>query len=209
MHKNSYLKMKWFKNTYLDTSKKLNILDIGSLDKTGNFNYSTLFNEKEWNYTGIDIEAGHNVDIVVKDIYNWTEIKNNSYDVIISGQFFEHLEFFWRTLAQIKRVLRPEGYLCIIVPSAGPRHGGDLPNCYIYNEDGLKAIAKEIGLEVLHTSIDTRKEAKPWHDACLVAHKAKVIPKPKKPKKDNRDKLVIQMDNLNQEMDSFLRDLKK
>lgn len=201
--------MKWFKNTYLDTSKKLNILDIGSLDKTGDFNYSTLFNEKEWGYTGIDIEAGHNVDIVVKDIYNWTEIKSNSYDVIISGQFFEHLEFFWRTLAQIKRVLKPEGYVCIIVPSAGPKHGGGLPNCYIYNEDGLNAMAKEMGMEVLHTSIDRRKEAEPWHDACLVAHKTKAKPKPNKPKKDNRDKLVIQMDNLNKEMDSFLRDLKE
>lgn len=202
MHKNSYQKMKWFKNAYLDVSENLSILDVGSLDKTTNFNYSTLFNETKWNYTGLDFEAGHNVDIVVKDIYNWPEIKNNSYDVIISGQLFEHLEFFWKTLSEIKRVLKPDGYLCIIVPSAGPKHGG-LPNCYIFQEDGLKAMAKESGLDVLHVSIDNREEAKPWHDACLVAHKPKIKPK------DNRDKLLIKIDNLERGMDSFLNDLKK
>ena len=195
--------MEWFKNTYLDTSKKISILDVGSLDTSGSYNYSDIFKETEWKYTGIDFEAGTNVHIVVKDIYNWREIKSNSYDVVISGQFFDHLEFFWKTLDQIKRVLKPDGYLCIIVPSAGPRHGGELPNCYIFKEDGLKAMAKSIGLEVLHVSIDTREEAEPWCDACLVAHKPKIIPK------DNRDKLVKKMDNLNKEMDTFLKDLRK
>ena len=32
MQKNSHDKMEWFKNSYLDTSNKLNILDVGSLD---------------------------------------------------------------------------------------------------------------------------------------------------------------------------------
>ena len=43
--------MEWFKKTYLSTSSKLDILDVGSLDKKGNYNYSTIFNEKNWTYT--------------------------------------------------------------------------------------------------------------------------------------------------------------
>ena len=43
MHKNSHSKMEWFKNTYLSTSSKLNILDVGSLDRKGDFNYSDIF----------------------------------------------------------------------------------------------------------------------------------------------------------------------
>ena len=66
-----------------------------------------------------------------------------------------------------------------------------------------------MGMEVIHTSVDTRKEAKPWYDACLVAHKTKAKPKTDNPKKDNMDNLEIQMDNLNKEMDSFLRDLRE
>ena len=68
MHKNSHEKMEWFKNNYLNTSKKLDILDVGSLDGNGNYNYSDIFNETNWTYTGLDFQAGNNVDIVVTDV---------------------------------------------------------------------------------------------------------------------------------------------
>lgn len=170
MHENSYSKMEWFKKTYLNVVNDLKILDVGSLDGQ-NYNYSPIFDEKNWSYTGLDIQAGNNVDIVVTDIYNWFEIEDKSYDVVISGQFFEHLEFFWLTMSQIERVLKPGGYVCIIAPSNGPKHGGDMSNCYRFYEDGLRAMAKYVDLEVLHVSVDNREEAKPWYDACLVAHK--------------------------------------
>lgn len=171
MHKNSYSKMLWFKNNYLNVENNLEILDVGSLDNSGNYNYSEIFDEKKWNYTGLDIEEGNNVDIVVTDIYNWFEIEDNTFDVVVSGQFFEHLEYFWLTMSQIERVLKPDGHVCIIAPSSGPKHGGDMPNCYRFHEDGLKAMAKYVDLDVIHASVDNREETKPWYDSCLVAHK--------------------------------------
>ena len=171
MHKNSHSKMELFKNTYLNKSKKLDILDVGSLDSKGNYNYSDIFNEEKWTYTGLDFQGGNNVDILVSDIYNWFEVDDNTYDVIISGQLFEHLEFFWLTMSEIERVLKPGGYVCIIAPSAGPKHGGNIPNCYRFHEDGLRAMAKYVDLEVLDVSVDERKEAAPWNDSCLIAHK--------------------------------------
>lgn len=203
MHKNSHTKMEWFKNTYLSTSKKLEILDVGSLDGKGNYNYSDIFNEKNWNYTGLDIQAGNNVNIVVTDIYNWFEIEDNSYDIVISGQFFEHLEFFWLTMAQIERVLKPGGYVCIIVPSSGPKHGGNMPNCYRFYEDGLRALAKYVDLEVLHASVDDRNEANPWNDACLVAHKIGQL------NSDDTKALENRMNNLESKLDSILEALNK
>ena len=202
MHKNSYSKMKWFKNTYLKTSNNLDVLDVGSLDRKGNYNYSNIFNEPNWTYTGLDFESGHNVDIVVKDIYDWSEIEDNSYDVIISGQFFEHLEFFWLTMSQIERVLKPGGYICIIAPSAGPKHGGDIPNCYYFYEDGLNAMAKFVNLEVLHTSVDDREEANPWNDACLIAHKSE-------PDSKNNSSLENRINNLEDKLDSILETINK
>lgn len=171
MHKNSHSKMDWFKKTYLSNDNTLKILDVGSLDGKGNYNYSDIFDETNWEYVGLDIQKGNNVDIVVKDIYNWFEIEDNSYDVVISGQFFEHLQFFWLTMSEVERVLKPGGYVCIIVPSNGPKHGGAMPNCYRFHEDGLKAMATYVGLNVIHASVDNRDEAKPWYDACLVAQK--------------------------------------
>ena len=69
-------------------NNELKILDVGSLDGQGDYNYSDIFNEKNWTYTGLDFQAGHNVDIVVTDIYNWFEVEDNTYDVVISGQIF-------------------------------------------------------------------------------------------------------------------------
>lgn len=201
MHKNSYSKMEWFKKTYLSISNNLEILDVGSLDGKGNYNYSTIFNESNWNYTGLDIEAGNNVDIVVTDIYNWFEIDDNTYDVVISGQFFEHLEFFWLTMSQIERVLKPGGYVCIIAPSAGPKHGGNMSNCYRFYEDGLRAMAKYVDLEVLHASVDNRDEANPWNDACLVAHKSGNIGS------DNTTELESRINSLESKLDHILDSL--
>lgn len=202
MHKNSHKKMEWFKNTYLSTNDHLEILDVGSLDGEGNYNYSDIFNEKNWNYTGLDIQAGNNVDIVVTDIYNWFEIEDNTYDVIISGQFFEHLEFFWLTMSQIERVLRPGGFVCIIAPSNGPKHGGNMPNGYRFYEDGLRAMAKYVDLEVLHASVDNREVAKPWYDACLVAHKVGSF-------NSKDDELEARIINLEGKLDAILDALNK
>ena len=204
MHKNSHSKMEWFKNNYLNTAAKLEILDVGSLDGKGNYNYSDIFDEKNWKYTGLDIQGGNNVDIVITDIYNWFEIADNSYDVIISGQFFEHLEFFWLAMSEIRRVLKPGGYVCIIAPSAGPKHGGNMPNCYRFYEDGLKAMAKYVDLEVLHASVDERPEAKPWNDACLVARKTGVLDNNTESKE-----LEGRINNLENKLDSILDALNK
>ena len=202
MHKNSHKKMEWFKRTYLNTSSKLDVLDVGSLDGKGNYNYSDIFNEKNWTYTGLDFEAGNNVDIVVTDIYNWFEVEDNSYDVVISGQIFEHLEFFWLTMSEIERVLRPGGYVCIIAPSAGPKHGGAMPNCYRFHEGGMEALAKYVDLEVLKTGVDSREVAKPWYDAILVAHKASGNSGKSTPELENRiNKLENKLDSILEALD--------
>lgn len=200
MHKNSYSKMQWFKNNYLDKNHDLKILDVGSLDKLGNYNYREIFNEEKWSYTGLDIKAGNNVDIVITDIYNWFEIEDNSYDVIISGQFFEHLEFFWLTMSEIERVLKSGGYICIIVPSAGHKHSEDMPNCYRFHEDGLKALAKYVDLEIIHTSVDNRPDAKPWLDACLIACKKGDLNK-------NMEELKMQIAELENKLETMKKNI--
>ena len=203
MHKSSHSKMEWFKNTYLDTSNKLDILDVGSLDTKGNYNYSDIFNEENWTYTGLDYQDGNNVDIVVTDIYNWFEVEDNTYDIIISGQLFEHLEFFWLTMSEIERVLKSGGYICIITPSSGPEHGASEHDCYRFHEDGLKAMAKYADLEVIHTSVDERKEASPWNDACLIAHKSNLL------QNKEINELENKIDTLEKKLDTVLQRIQK
>lgn len=168
MHESSYLSMEKFKNQYLDKSTNLKILDVGSYDSNNPpYNYGLLFKEKNWKYWGMDIKKGSNVDIVVKDIYNWVEIENESYDIVISGQAFEHMDYFWKAAEEMTRILKPNGYLCIIVPSAGPVHRNPV-DCYRFKEDGMKAIAKYVKLNILEVYMNHDNY---WHDCVLVARK--------------------------------------
>lgn len=173
MHKSSYKKMQYFKDTYLNPDKELKILDIGSFDKDGNYNYGLILNEDKWTYHGLDMKPGNNIDIVVENPYNWKEIPSESYDLVISGQAFEHIEFFWLTLEEVKRVMKPEGLFFLIVPSSGPVHKNPY-DCYRFNENAMKAMAKYIDFKIIEFGTNTDKISNPWYDSYLVAKKSEM-----------------------------------
>ena len=199
MHKSSYLKMRYFKETYLNPNTELKILDIGSFDKNGDYNYGMILNEDKWTYHGLDLKEGNNVDIVVKDPYNWKEIQDESYDLIISGQAFEHIEFFWLTMEEIKRILKPNGLFFLIVPSTGPVHKNPY-DCYRFNEDSMKALAKYVDFQVIEYGTNLDEISHPWYDTFLVAAKSN--------SKDMSD-LNVKMDNLERKLDLILNKLNK
>lgn len=196
MHQSSFLAMEKFKNNYLDKNSNLDILDIGSFDSNEEpFNYGLLFNENNWNYCGMDIREGPNVDLVVSDIYNWVEIADDSYDVVISGQAFEHMEFFWKAIIEIERILKSGGFCCIIVPSTGPVHRNPF-DCYRFTADGMHAIGKYAGLDVLEYYT---QDSSVWNDSILIA---------KKLNSDNHN-LEDRLDNLERKIDILLNKVKE
>jgi len=181
MHKSSMLRMQWFKDNYLNNLDKksvINILDVGSQCVPGQSDsYKKLFTESPYNYIGLDMVEGHNVDIAVKKAYQWDEIPDNFCEVLISGQMFEHVEFPWFTISEMARVLKPDGLICIIVPSMQELHRHPV-NCQNYFSDGLIALAKYVGLEIIHASTNCApKGAKiEWYsainqDSMLIAKK--------------------------------------
>lgn len=113
MHPSSMKNMKDFRDKYLVGRSGLDILDVGSRDVCGT--YREVF--KEHKYVGFDIVLGRNVDIT-----QWEDVKDNSYDVVISGQAFEHIEHDFEVMREIERVMKPGAYCCIIAPSKGPKH---------------------------------------------------------------------------------------
>ncbi|MDO5861103.1 bifunctional 2-polyprenyl-6-hydroxyphenol methylase/3-demethylubiquinol 3-O-methyltransferase UbiG [Methanobrevibacter sp.] len=198
MHKSSMLKMEYFKTTYLNPNDNLKILDIGSFDKTGNYNYGMVLNEKNWTYHGLDLKEGNNVDIIVENPYDWQEVEEESYDVVITGQALEHIEFFWLTLEQINRVLKPGGFCCIIVPSAGPVHKNPY-DCYRFQDDGVKALAEYIKLRVIEYGTTDASNSNPWFDSYVIA---------RKPDKGSKEELENRMDDIERKMDLILEKLK-
>ena len=187
--------MRYFKENYLNSNDKLKILDIGSFDMNGDYNYGSILNEKKWTYHGLDLKEGNNVDIVVENAYDWKEVNDETYDVVISGQAFEHIEYFWLTLEEVKRVLKPGGLFCLIVPSSGPVHRNPY-DCYRFNQDAMKAMAKYINFTVLETGHNTKD--KPWFDSYLIAKKAE---------KGTKEDLDYKIDKLENKLDLIIKKL--
>ena len=176
MHPSSYDKMAAFRRDYLDAmrDKPLRIVDLGSGDFNGS--YRALFERPPWLYVGADLQAGDNVDVILRDPYHWREFKSESVDVVISGQTFEHTEFFWETILEIARILKPQGLCCIIAPAAGPEHRFPL-DCWRIFSDGFRALARHANLEVLYSRTQWEElpqydsESNKWHESMLIARK--------------------------------------
>lgn len=175
MHKSSLDKMLAFRKKYLESKKEepLLVLDLGSLDINGS--YRDFFDISPWVYRGMDTASGKNVDIILKNPYKWREIKSESADVLLSGQAFEHIEFFWITILEIARVLKPGGLCCIIAPSGGFEHRYPV-DCWRFYLDGFVALAKFSKLEVVEVYSQTEPTGYPdgsdqWQDLVMVARK--------------------------------------
>ncbi|HID97291.1 MAG TPA: methyltransferase domain-containing protein [Thermodesulfobacteriaceae bacterium] len=167
--------MKTFVEKYLldkgDTA--LIIVDIGAQDIGGS--YRRFFHREKWQYIGVDLEQGANIDLVLNDPYNWTEIKTESVDVVVSGQTFEHIEYFWLTMKEVARILKPGGMCCIIAPSGGPEHRYPV-DCWRFYPDGFRALARYAGLKALEVRTDREPsgfsdDSDTWADTVLVARK--------------------------------------
>jgi SAM-dependent methyltransferase len=169
--------MKWFVDNYASkiTKNEVRVLDVGSYDVNGS--YRPLFNESKYHYTGLDMEEGPNVDIVLENPYDWDAIESNGFDIVISGQAFEHIEFFWKTMEEMTRVLKKDGLLCIIGPNGHGEHRFPV-DCYRFFADGMIALARYVGIEPLHahTNCAPSRNDTDWYsetcaDSVLIARK--------------------------------------
>jgi len=180
MHHSSMLRMEYFVKRYLmddDSSpaKHRTVLDVGSYDVNGT--YKKLFPANKFEYTGLDMVPGPNVDIVPSFMYNWEEVASNYFDVVISGQAFEHIEFFWLTFVEMVRVLRGGGLIAIIAPHGFGYHRYPT-DCYRFYSDGLVALAKYANMIPIHASTNAAPLGAPleWYseqedDSFLIAKK--------------------------------------
>ena len=133
------------------------VLDLGAQDVNGS--YRTVFDQPHFEFIGADLEAGRGVDIVLDDPYV-LPFEDESVDVVLSGQMLEHCEFFWNAFAEMARVVRPDGFIILIAPSAGPIHRYPV-DCYRFYPDAYAALAKFAGCHLLNLVHDERG---PWYD---------------------------------------------
>lgn len=149
---------------YLDREQPLRVVDIGSYDVNGS--YRTLFDSPKWQYHGVDLEAGPGVDVVLSSPYD-IPFAAGTIDLVISGQAFEHVQYFWVMWMEMLRLLKPGGRVFLIAPSRGPEHRYPL-DCWRFYPDGFRALAQIGCCELLEVSTDWEPHPDPgsrdWGD---------------------------------------------
>lgn len=175
MHGSSMFRMQRLVAEYLASwhGRPLRILEVGSCDVNGT--YRALFEDPAWEYVGLDAAPGPSVDVVPRQPYRWPEVRRESFDVVLSGQTFEHVRFPWVTMLEVERVLRRGGLFFLIVPSSGPEHRFPI-DCWRFYPDGLVALAHWADLDVIDAVTYWEAEgwdddSDDWRDSVLVARK--------------------------------------
>jgi SAM-dependent methyltransferase len=163
--------MAFFRDKYMDKDKILKVADIGGLDINGSFRDLMISNL--WIYHGIDVQEGRNVDFVLSDTDNWKELEMESYDIVISGSTFEHIEHPWVAIKELARILRPGGYCCIIAPMICPEHKFPV-DCWRFMADGWWSLAKWANLEVLEV-MESHDRTQFLTDTMLIARKPNAV----------------------------------
>lgn len=138
MHQTAINSFIAFQKNYLDSNtQKIKVVEVGS--RSVNSHIKNLLN-KNTDYIGLDIEAGDNVDVVLKDPYKFP-LDDSSVDVVISISVFEHTEFFWLTYLEILRILKPSGLFFLNAPSNSKYHRHSSDNWRFY-PDSIIALEK-------------------------------------------------------------------
>lgn len=140
MHPTGLASMKTLLALYREPSAR--VLDVGSYDVNGTFR--PLIEARGWQYTGLDIAAGPNVDIVTLDPYHFP-IADEAFDLVISGSTMEHVGAIWRWIPELVRVLRRGGYLAITTHWQEREHRYPV-DCWRVLPDGMRYILEDSGL---------------------------------------------------------------
>lgn len=136
----------------------LRVLEVGSADVSKG-SYRTAFDRLHTEYVGVDLEDGPGVDLVL-DGPGSLPFPDASFDVVVCGQTFEHDPQFWRTFAEMARVVRGDGVVFVLVPSAGPVHRYPV-DCYRFYPDAMQGLDGVGGMALVESWVS---EFGPWHD---------------------------------------------
>lgn len=121
--------------------KPVRVLDVGAYDVNGT--YRPLVEWRGWNYTGLDVAAGPNVDVVAADPYRFP-FGDGEFDVVISGSTMEHVEAIWLWVPELARVLRPGGLLVIVTHWQFIEHRYPV-DCWRIMPDGMRYLFDQTG----------------------------------------------------------------
>lgn len=164
MHTNSLRLMAQMLTTYAPDGVQRLAYDVGSFDVNGN--YRELVQKCGWEYVGLDISAGPNVDVVIKEHDSWyPDPCEEKADLVISGQCMEHTKRPWEWILQVRQLMSDDAVLLLVVPAMWPIHRYPV-DCWRILPDGMIALAEYAGLKCVETgtspAFDSPKHLDCW-----------------------------------------------
>lgn len=178
MHPTSYALVNTFAEHFLDAKQHLRIIDIGSYDVNGSF--KPIFSKPNWEYKGLDMAPGPNVDIVAPAM-PWP-LADNSYDVVVSGQCLEHVEAPWIWIKEIERICKPGGFIMVIAPWQYPIHRFPV-DCWRILPDGMSYLLSKwchcelLGVGTVDANVTSEKGSSAVGDCYGLARKLTPLPR--------------------------------
>ena len=136
MHHDSYLEMH---RILYERAGVENLLDVGSFNVNGS--YRAIVAGRGWQYTGVDIVPGINVDVVSDDPYRYP-FDDSQFDIVISGSVMEHVEAIWLWIPELARLIRPGGMLAIVTHTQWKYHPHPI-DCWRIMPDGMRFLFDE------------------------------------------------------------------
>lgn len=125
------------------------VLDVGSLDVNGSIKEVLEKCGFNGSFVGTDMRGGKGVDKVLNGHLLDTVWDKPTFDLITCCDTLEHDDRFWLTVEQMRKVLKPNGWLLITVPSfSHPRHNHP-SDYYRFLETALKDVFFEGYLDVI------------------------------------------------------------
>ena len=140
--------LKHIKKNFKKT-QNVNILEIGGRLQTY---YKILITSYFDNSTYSNMDITNTADdVIIGDITDCKNIKDNSYDIIISSDVFEHINKPWDAAKEIIRILKPNGLSLHSTLFSWRYH--PCPNDYYrFTHEGMKVLFE--GLEHLESYLD-------------------------------------------------------
>ena len=143
MHTNSKLMFQKYVAQYISPGTR--VLEIGPDGFPSSYR-SMVENETVVWHT-LDLYANRGLTYRATSEYAFP-IQDNAYDVVLSGNVFEHVPRVWVWMRELARVCKVEGYVITISPVSWPYH--EVPiDCWRAFPEGMKAVYREASLEVV------------------------------------------------------------
>ncbi len=152
MHLNSYLLFLKYAKEYFNVGNK--VLEIGTA--TVSDYQKAIDNEQHVVWYTLELNDLKNSrqiltnHIETADPYQY-DIKNDTFDIILSGQVAEHVKKLWLWLNELKRITKPGGYIIMISPVSWPYHE-DPVDCWRMYPEAVAALSEECELRLVHAS---------------------------------------------------------